>query len=54
MKILVTGVCGFVGSTLTQALLDADSSLSIVGLDNFTMATCGWRATSVLSRRSTG
>ena len=35
MKILVTGVCGFVGSTLTQALLDADSSISIVGLDNF-------------------
>jgi CDP-paratose 2-epimerase len=35
MKILITGVCGFVGSTLAKALLAADSSLELVGLDNF-------------------
>ena len=39
MKILVTGACGFVGSTLIQRLLENRSlfggSLEIVGLDNF-------------------
>ena len=34
MKILITGICGFVGSSVAHALLDRDSSLSIVGLDN--------------------
>ncbi len=35
MKILITGICGFVGSTLAQALLDAVPGLELVGLDNF-------------------
>lgn len=35
MKVLITGVCGFAGSTLAQALLDRRSNLSVVGLDNF-------------------
>jgi CDP-paratose 2-epimerase len=35
MKILITGICGFVGSTLTRALLAATPSLQIVGVDNF-------------------
>jgi CDP-paratose 2-epimerase len=35
MKVLITGVCGFVGSSVAHALLDRDSSLSIIGLDNF-------------------
>lgn len=35
MKVLITGVCGFVGSSVTHALLDRDSSLSVMGLDNF-------------------
>jgi CDP-paratose 2-epimerase len=35
MKILITGICGFVGSTLTRALLEATPGLQIVGVDNF-------------------
>lgn len=35
MKILITGICGFVGSTLARALLDADSKIQLFGLDNF-------------------
>ena len=35
MKILITGICGFVGSTLTRALLAATPGLQIVGVDNF-------------------
>ncbi len=38
MKLLITGICGFVGSTLARALQDQPSpgeSLSISGVDNF-------------------
>jgi len=35
MKILITGVCGFVGSTLTRALLESAENLQITGVDNF-------------------
>ena len=35
MKILITGICGFVGSTLAKSLLEQDSGLQILGLDNF-------------------
>ncbi|MBE2215915.1 MAG: NAD-dependent epimerase/dehydratase family protein [Opitutaceae bacterium] len=35
MNLLVTGICGFVGSTLARALLEARPGLKIVGLDNF-------------------
>lgn len=34
MKILISGVCGFVGSTLANGLLDNVSSREIIGLDN--------------------
>jgi CDP-paratose 2-epimerase len=34
MKILITGICGFVGSTLTRVLLDSIPGLTIMGLDN--------------------
>src|SRR4051812_9379705 len=34
MKILISGVCGFVGSTLAKGLLDNVSSREIIGLDN--------------------
>ena len=35
MKLLITGICGFVGSTLTRALLESTPGLQIVGVDNF-------------------
>jgi CDP-paratose 2-epimerase len=35
MKIIVSGGCGFVGSALINALLDADASLQILAFDNF-------------------
>ena len=35
MKLLITGACGFVGSTLTEALLEHSDSLEIIGIDNF-------------------
>ena len=35
MKILITGICGFVGSTLTRALLASSENLQITGVDNF-------------------
>src|SRR6185437_4312474 len=38
MKILISGICGFVGSTLAEALLDDDSANEIVGFDNFSRA----------------
>jgi CDP-paratose 2-epimerase len=34
MKILISGVCGFVGSTLAHGLLDNVSSREIIGVDN--------------------
>ena len=35
MNVLITGVCGFVGSNVAHALLDARSDCQIIGLDNF-------------------
>lgn len=35
MRILITGVCGFVGSTLARAFVDAGSRHELFGLDNF-------------------
>jgi CDP-paratose 2-epimerase len=35
MKILITGICGFVGSTLARALLAAAENLQVIGVDNF-------------------
>lgn len=35
MKILITGICGFVGSTLATAWLQQDPGVTILGLDNF-------------------
>lgn len=40
MQLLITGICGFVGSTLAEALLDhaGGQSLVITGIDNFSRA----------------
>lgn len=35
MKILITGICGFVGSSLAGAWLAADPGIMILGMDNF-------------------
>ncbi|MBW8863450.1 MAG: NAD-dependent epimerase/dehydratase family protein [Verrucomicrobia bacterium] len=35
MKILITGICGFVGSTLARALLNSTENLQVTGVDNF-------------------
>jgi CDP-paratose 2-epimerase len=38
MKTLVSGICGFAGSSVAHGLLDRDSTLEIIGLDNFSRA----------------
>lgn len=35
MKLLITGICGFAGSTLARRLLDSQDGLQIFGIDNF-------------------
>jgi CDP-paratose 2-epimerase len=35
VRILITGVCGFAGSTLALNLIEAESTLEIFGVDNF-------------------
>jgi CDP-paratose 2-epimerase len=35
MRVLVTGICGFVGSSLTRALLAQVSGAKVYGIDNF-------------------
>jgi CDP-paratose 2-epimerase len=35
MKILLTGICGFAGSTLARALLESAENLQVFGVDNF-------------------
>ena len=35
MKVLITGICGFVGSSIAKAWIDADTDITIYGLDNF-------------------
>jgi CDP-paratose 2-epimerase len=34
MKILITGICGFVGSTLAEALKANNASIEVLGIDN--------------------
>jgi CDP-paratose 2-epimerase len=35
MKVLITGICGFAGSTVARALRDFDSTIELFGIDNF-------------------
>ncbi|HEY5911477.1 MAG TPA: NAD-dependent epimerase/dehydratase family protein [Verrucomicrobiae bacterium] len=48
MKLLITGACGFAGSTIALNLLEAMQGLSILGVDNF------MRPGSELNRRKLG
>ena len=34
MKLLITGICGFVGSSLAESLLERCAGISILGIDN--------------------
>src|ERR1044071_7066267 len=34
MKLLITGACGFVGSSVARCLLERREGLSIIGIDN--------------------
>src|SRR5436190_24265029 len=38
MRIFISGICGFAGSTLAHSLLDDDSTVEILGCDNFSRA----------------
>ena len=38
MKILLSGVCGFVGNNVAHGLLDHDSTLELIGIDNLSRA----------------
>jgi CDP-paratose 2-epimerase len=38
MKILISGICGFAGSSIAHGLLDDDSTIEITGLDNLSRA----------------
>ena len=38
MKLLITGVCGFVGSTIARTLLELFPDIRIVGMDNLSRA----------------
>jgi len=35
VKILITGICGFAGSSISKTLLQSHTNLQIIGLDNF-------------------
>ena len=35
MKVLITGICGFAGTSIAKTLLRGHSNLQIIGLDNF-------------------
>jgi len=45
MRLLITGICGFVGSTLARAIVAEGMASEIIGIDNFS------RAGSELNRR---
>ena len=38
MRILLSGICGFVGSSVAHGLLEHDSGLELIGLDNLSRA----------------
>lgn len=38
MKVLITGICGFLGNCLARELRESDTTLEIVGVDNLSRA----------------
>ncbi|WP_414550952.1 NAD-dependent epimerase/dehydratase family protein [Anabaena sp. CCY 0017] len=50
MQILITGICGFVGSTLAKALQDYFPEYQIVGIDNLSRSG-SWLNKSTLQQR---
>jgi CDP-paratose 2-epimerase len=42
MKILITGICGFTGSTLARAFQNFDSGIELCGIDNFLRPGSEW------------
>ena len=38
MKVLIAGICGFVGSPLAEVLLETVENVSIAGMDNLMRA----------------
>jgi CDP-paratose 2-epimerase len=38
VKLLITGVCGFVGTTIAKALCESDADIDVVGIDNLSRA----------------
>ncbi|CAN5478047.1 NAD-dependent epimerase/dehydratase family protein [soil metagenome] len=44
MKILISGVCGFVGSVIARGLLECERSVEIIGLDNLIRPGSGLNA----------
>jgi CDP-paratose 2-epimerase len=50
MKILITGICGFVGATLARDLLESLPGIEISGLDNLIRAGAHLNRTDLLAR----
>jgi CDP-paratose 2-epimerase len=42
MKLLITGICGFIGSSLAEGLAERRAGLSIVGIDNLMRPGSEW------------
>ena len=49
MKIFITCICGFVGSTLARYLIESDASYEVFGIDNF-VRPGSWLNKSVLEK----
>jgi CDP-paratose 2-epimerase len=47
MKILITGICGFAGSTIARRLLETASGLEITGVDNLMRPGCELNRTAL-------
>src|SRR5579875_1684073 len=50
MKILITGICGFVGSRLAMALQDRLTGIEIIGIDNLLRPGSEGTRTTLASR----